>query len=246
MYAYLEKIGGEYLDDFVYSSKQPLIRMGFKIREFDGDDLEDTLLCYPLDLSKDVIIGSVESTIEFFKSCEIKVPRYLGYPEELKKYLGRSIQSIKLKDISIPTFIKPKNEVKLFTGCVVDSDYSLKILKDFSNVTDETEVYSSDVINIVSEYRCFVREGELKGIKNYSGDFKLFPSIEIIEKMISDYTSSNKCYTLDVGINSFGETILIEVNDLWALGSYGFDPSEYTLMCVRRMREIYFNNLNTL
>ena len=40
MIAYLEKINGEWLDDFVYMSKEPLKALDFQIKEFDGDDIE--------------------------------------------------------------------------------------------------------------------------------------------------------------------------------------------------------------
>lgn len=55
--AYLGQIGGDWFDDFVFMSQEPLKRMGFEIVKYDEDDLEDTLLCWPLDIEKDVIIG---------------------------------------------------------------------------------------------------------------------------------------------------------------------------------------------
>ena len=60
----------------------------------------------------------------------------------------------------------------------------------------------------------------------------------MIEDMISSYKSSNCAYTLDVGVMEHGSTVLIEVNDMWAIGSYGMNAKDYTLACVRRMREI--------
>lgn len=238
MRAFLEKIGGEWLDDFVYMSKEPLKSLGFTIVPFDGDDIEGTLTCKILDIEKDVIFGSVEATNAFFTACGINIPQYLGYPEELTKFLGRHINRTILKNITIPTFIKPAYDVKLFTGCVIDSDQSLMFLKQFSNVNDDTVVYESSLLNFVSEYRCFVHEEKLEGIQYYLGDFKQYPDVDVIEDMIASYKASNCAYTLDVGITEDGRTVLIEVNDMWAIGSYGMDARTYTLMCVRRMREI--------
>ena len=239
--AYLEKSGGEWLDDFVYISRVHLESLGFEIIPFDGDDIENTLTCYPLDITKDVIIGSVESTNEFFKGCGIEMPKYLGYPDELTGYLWRKIINVKMIDLNYvepPYFIKPAHGVKLFTGELITKQAQLKFLYDYYEISDETAILMSQPINIISEYRCFVHEGELKGIQYYLGDYKLYPDIRVVESMISDYTSSNCAYTLDVGVTDDGKTILVEVNDMWAIGSYGMDARTYTLMCVRRMREI--------
>lgn len=242
MYAYLEQTDfGEWLDDFVYMSIEPLKSLGFEIRPFNGDDMENTLLCYPLDIETDVIIGSVQATTEFFKGCGIETPNYLGYPSELTNYLCRPIKERKfgnLKDYPFPYFIKPSKGVKMFTGEVIEKESQLDFLRGYYNVTDDTDVYLSGTLNIASEYRCFVHEGELKGIQYYLGDFRVYPCIVMIEDMISDYKSSNCAYTLDVGVMENGTTMLIEVNDMWAIGSYGMDAKTYTLMCVRRMREI--------
>ena len=115
----------------------------------------------------------------------------------------------------------------------------LQWIKEYTDITDDTEVYISAVLpKIVSEYRCFVHEDKLVGIQHYLGDFKTFPSVRMIEDMIASYKSSNCAYTLDVGVMEHGSTVLIEVNDMWAIGSYGMDAKTYALMCVRRMREI--------
>lgn len=238
MKAYLEKIGGEWLDDFVYMSKEPLKSLGFEIVAFDGDDIEGTLTCYPLDIEKDVIIGSVEASSHFFKACGIEVPKYLGYPTELYGFLGRDIIQTKLALTKRPSFIKPANDVKLFTGTVIDSEQSYKFLIDYSNATETTEVLESEIVNFVSEYRCFIHQDTLEGIQYYMGDFKVYPDISVIEDMIGAYSSSNCAYTLDVGVTEDGRTLLVEVNDMWAIGSYGFNARTYALMCVRRMREI--------
>ena len=59
--------------------------------------------------------------------------------------------------------------------------------------------------------------------------------------MISKYTESPVSYTLDVGVIKSGETALVEVNDMWAIGSYGFDAKTYVRMSIDRFMEIYKN-----
>jgi hypothetical protein len=57
--------------------------------------------------------------------------------------------------------------------------------------------------------------------------------------MIKDYKSANVAYTLDVGITDDGSTKLVEVNDMWAIGSYGFNAKDYVRMTIDRFQEIY-------
>jgi hypothetical protein len=234
--AFLEKINGMWLDDFVYISLFPLYNRGFEIVEFDSDDLENTLN----PSKEDIIIGSVQSTEYFFKKIGMEIPKYLGYPESLKPYMGRNVYKTKFGDIDskFPYFIKPSIGVKSFTGTLIESEDTIKFLKDFDNLNNDTEVWYSDAVDFITEYRCFVHKDELVGIKNYTGDFKVFPDVSVINNMISAYKGSPCSYTLDVGVDNNGNTLLVEVNDMWAIGSYGLDGKTYVRMCIDRLIEL--------
>jgi len=240
MRALLEKCEKEWLDDFVYMSRQPLVDRGFEIVPFDGNDLKNfskKALC----LETDVVIGSVEAAIKFFELVGIETPKYIGYPKCLERYYGRDIQVTKFGDIkrALPYFIKPAEEVKKFTGCLIEKESTLDFLKKYDNLSEEDLVYVSDAVDILSEYRCFVHRNELKGIKHYQGDFKVFPDTKMVLEMIEEYSrEANIAYTLDVGVLKNGETILIEINDMWAIGSYGLDGKTYVSMVVDRFQEI--------
>ncbi len=245
MKAFLETLGEEYLDDFVYCSVLPLKDLGYTIVKFDGADLENTLLNKRI-TSSDIIIGSVEATSAFFQELKIQEPKYLGYPEELEQYLGRTISKITLEECkqwSYPFFIKPADKIKLFSGSLIEKESTINFLKEYCNVPGETLVYLSDLIKIKSEYRVFVYKGEIKGIQYYLGDFKTFPSIDKIEEMVRTYTSSPVAYTLDVGVTDKNETVLIEVNDFWAIGSYGFDAKTYVKMIISRFQQIILQHV---
>jgi hypothetical protein len=45
-------------------------------------------------------------------------------------------------------------------------------------------------------------------------------------------------YSLDVGTDSLGRTLIVELNDGYALGNYGLSPLKYTEMTIERWREI--------
>jgi hypothetical protein len=69
------------------------------------------------------------------------------------------------------------------------------------------------------------------GCKNYTGDFTIFPDFHIINNAITEYERTVDVipisYSLDFAITDGGETQLIEINDGFALGSYGLNSIYY-------------------
>lgn len=241
MKAFLEKIGGEWLDDFTYISRFPLEEMGYKVIAFDGDDMESTLANKVIDPKNDICIGSVQATTKFFELCGIETLKYLGYPEQLTNYLGRKVELTNFGSLSkedMPYFVKPATDVKMFTGDVVSNETHLKYMVQFDGCKDDTLVYKSELVDFVTEYRVFVSHGKIYGMKHYKGDFLKFIDVSVLENMIKDFTDCPSAFTLDVGLTDDGRTLLVEVNDMWAIGSYGLDGRDYALLCARRMKEI--------
>ncbi len=248
MKAYLEKCGKEWFDDFVYLARQPLEDRGFTIVPFDDFTLPDLIKCEAFD-KNDIVVGSVESTKAFWKTVGIEIPKYIGYPKSLDAFYGRTIKRTRFGKITIddlPIFIKPAYDIKLFTGFVLEKSTTLhNIGMYYSDVNPNTAIYTSEVVDIISEYRCFVHKNELVGIKHYAGDFCSFPNLSSIYKMIRSYKENAPIsYTLDVGIiNDINEkTILIEINDFWAIGGYGLDGKTYVRMLIDRFQEIKNKN----
>lgn len=246
MRAFLEQLDGEWLDDFVYISKYPLIERGYEIIPFDGEVPMRGFRKYGVNADEDICIGSVDATMKFFNLCGVRVPKYIGYPDSLKEFLGRDIIDMAFSELgdNYPYFIKPYEDVKLFTGDVLESGKDKDFLRIFYDITENLRVYKSEYISFISEYRVFVSRGEIRGIKHYRGDFTKFININIVDKMVSVYNDGcPSAYTLDVGLTSDGRTLLVEVNDMWAIGSYGLDGKTYALLCERRMKEILKNRI---
>ena len=247
--AFLEKEAGEWAYDFVFTSKQAAIDLGYDVVACDtvrGFDFN-----YP-DINEDIAIGSVEFVEMFFEACDIETPEYLGYPESLLNSwsaMGRKVVECKVSDLvdhEYPYFVKPSRNVKQFTGDVIENDDQMKIFRDYYDVTDDTELYMSETVEFVSEYRCFVHNGELKGIQYYQGDYTVFPQMAAINYMLDTYQhdggTNPLAYTLDVGVLDSSITVLVELNDMWAIGAYGFDPEDYVRMTISRFRQIGFAN----
>lgn len=172
------------------------------------------------------------------------------YPESLKKYLNRNIGEITVRRLLIESdgnalniFVKPKSKTKLFTGFVIQSIYDLFKLETLAK---ETELYCSEVVEFISEFRVFVNRSKIVGMKKYDGDEKFTLNMNIVENAIHDFENSSEKtdgYGIDFGVLKTGETTLIEWNDGFALGSYGLDKEIYTDLIMSRWEEILSSNL---
>lgn len=192
-----------------------------------------------------LIVGDHSTMLSVFRKMDIR-SLTLSYPESLRKYLKRNIWETTVKKLmmqsheeSLTIFVKPKSKAKLFTGFVIQSNYDLFRLESFSK---DTELYCSSVVEWLSEFRVFVNQSEIVGIKNYSGDINIKLDIDTVRTAIKDFENSDEktsAYGIDFGILNNGETALVEWNDGFALGSYGLDKEIYTDLILRRWEEIF-------
>lgn len=134
----------------------------------------------------------------------------INVPTCLFKYANRDIFNGTEKDIKQLSFVKSNDKIKGFVDIAKEApqgNYQI----------------SSIISDIVSEYRVFVYKGKIVGLKHYCGDFSVFPNINIINNIVKDYINQPIAYTLDVGIDNLGITFIIEINQFFSCGLYGFD-----------------------
>lgn len=87
--------------------------------------------------------------------------------------------------------------------------------------------------------RCFIRYGKIVDIRPYKGDFFNYHyDFDVIKKAVLDHKTAPAGYAMDFGITDKGETILIEVNDGYALGSYGLLYYDYAKLLSARWAEL--------
>lgn len=211
-----------------------------------------------------ICVGSVEFMREVFNQLGVEEP-VLDYPEELNKYLGKPIEKMAYNELlrkyeGKEMFVKPV-ETKQFTGGVFQiREDSLNIIIG-NNIDKENDLLyvANNISDLHSEWRVYIHNQKIKHIAPYLGftynlgknkeEFNL--DMDSIYRMIKDFKSQPISYSLDVAIRGFYdrwegaddlETILIEVNDGWALGNYGIDPYDYFLMLLGRWKEILKNN----
>ena len=233
MKIYIQSINGFPADDWLVSAY-----MGFRDKQMDiifFEDIEEV----PVN-KNNLVVAFIEDTIKYFRYLGIEPPLSINIPEELMKYSNRNIRYMTMgefkKDEQIPVFVKPNRFAKEFVAGVIKNQSSKELF--FNDITSDTPVLVSDVIDIVSEYRCYVIKGELKGIKWYIGDFRIFPDVSVIDSAIKDYKSSPIGYAIDFGVTKEGKTIVVECNDGWSLGNYGLNNTTYANMLLTRWLEI--------
>lgn len=248
MEAYIQtKENGDWLNENCYASAEGFHRMGYDIVKFT---LKDTIILDPhgtfnhFDRTEDIAHGGINAMRNLFTMFRVPQPEIHNPHDHLYDYLGREMYETTYCEIlnrfmhntgNTPIFIKPLNEHKLFTGKVINTFADLISL---AGVPQETKILQSQVVNWISEYRCFVNRRGLLGCKNYTGDFTVLPNFDMIYGAIEDYKEQPLSYSLDFGITDKGETQLIEINDGFALGAYGLNSIYYCKFIRDRWHEI--------
>lgn len=215
-----------------YAAFDGFKQMGFEIQYFEmiselsGNQKED------------IVVGYVDEVRKALFKHNIITPE-MDYPEELEGYLGRKIWTSKLSAIannpdSWNIFIKPIEDKK-FTGVVVRGT---KDLVGCGTYGEDPDILCSEVVHFVAEWRCFVRYGEILDIRRYKGNWRMHFDYKVVEKAVAQFTSAPKGYAIDFGLTDKGETLLIEVNDGYALGHYGLFSVDYAKLLMARWAEL--------
>ena len=188
-------------------------------------------------LRGEIIVGGIGIIRDRLGDFGIDIP-VVDYPDELGGYLGRIIYKSTLSEITKPekwpVFIKSQ-EQKRISGRVVRG---AKDLMGIGNQEEDIKLYCSSVLDIVSEYRVFVRYGQILDCKHYWGDSMIFPDGSLIKQAISDYHSAPDSYGIDFGVLRDRRTIMIEVNDAFALGCYGLEAHLYAKFLLTRWAQL--------
>jgi hypothetical protein len=206
--------------------------MGTTFCTFDELNELDILTC-KCDIERVIPIGSVEFVTLFLKKymseyvkldVDVNIqPRNL--PECLFNYAKRVVKNVYPSSVynKKPLFAKSNHFIKDESNGK-NYDYEIRDYFDNKYTVQISELLIGDK-EIVSEYRCFIHNQKLSGLQNYSGDFTVFPDVNIIKEMIdvlSAYIPYLREYTLDVAVLKDESTVPIEVHDFFSCGTYGF------------------------
>lgn len=206
-------------------------KMGFETIFFNS--LSELSCCD----KSDIVVGGVGTIHSHLLNLGIEVPN-IDYPIELGNYLGRRVWSTFFDEVcknsdSWPVFVKSFNQ-KEFTGFVVNN--SMDLLK--ASCSETTPVWCSEIVNFKAEWRCFIRYGKVIDVRRYNGDWRLNFDYKVVENIVKDYENCPKGCAIDIGVTDSGKTLLIEVNDGYALGSYGLNCIDYAKLLSARWSEL--------
>lgn len=211
-------------------------KLGVDIEFFEN--IEDILQWVS---KSDIVVSFIGDAEKLFRKFNLDVST-LDYPLELRPFLKRNlgegtIQGLLSKNELFGKFVKPTIQ-KAFTGRVIH-DY-----KDLVAIgVKDCPVFYSDVIDIVSEYRCFVTYDKVVDIKPYGLGVGCQKGIDIefLNSVLAAFNKiedrPNGC-SIDIGVSSTGENYLIEVNDGFSLGCYGLDPILYAKLLSARWSQL--------
>ena len=108
-----------------------------------------------------------------------------------------------------------------------------------SNLSNETMVmaYEPFKSKIISEWRLYVHNDKLVDARNYSGEFIVSPNYEYAMTVIANNKGKFPCaYTVDIAVLESNENVVVEFNDMWAIGNYGIPNDIY----LRALKDRYF------
>ena len=201
-------------------------KIDYKLVTFE----EVVLGMYDTVVKTNLFVGSVEFMREVFKRIgliNVRLPMNSNRPHELITL----IEAKKRSNLGEKLFIKPV-ELKLFTGLVLDGF----IYSSIKDLPDNTIVmaYEPFEYEIESEWRLYVHNDEIVDARNYSGDFYVTPEYDYIESVFLNEIRGKfpKAYTIDIAILYSSENVVVEYNDMWAIGNYGV-PNDLYLKLLR-------------
>lgn len=189
-----------------------------------------------------ILVGCIETTNKYFERFGLPPKRAINIPDELHHpfFLQRKVWTTTMKNFrnnvpKLPVFIKPDGRAKEFIAGVMTRPDTVYAFKD---VPDDSPVLLSEVVNMLSEWRCYVINGEVRGVKHYSGDPWLIPDKHIVQLAVKQWKSQPSAYAIDFAVLENGRTALVEANDGWSLGNYGLEHTVYAKLLSTRWMEI--------
>lgn len=107
-----------------------------------------------------------------------------------------------------------------------------------AGVDDNEPVVVQEFVEFVSEWRATVLRDRIVNVAHYLGDPLKFPDVEVVRRALGDFADRPIACGMDWGVTADGRTLLVEVNDGYALGNYGVRGHQYTAVIECRWREL--------
>lgn len=197
-------------------------------------------------LAKDtLVVGGVPVVEGALSAIGVPVPPADSLPAKLARYRGRKVWSSTWGELRSrygpsgppdPIFVKPLRRQKSFPAVAV---YDTADMPPAEQVPDSAEVLVAEYVVFVSEWRCFVRHGQVIDLCRYQGDVFRYPDPQVIRAAVADFTPVAPAgYGVDFGVLTDGRTVLVEVNEGYSLNPYGLEAIEYSELLEARWLQL--------
>ena len=176
-------------------------------------------------IARKIPVGSIQFVEKWLQRCHgierinpIEVPKILRGG----RFVKRQYRIVPFEEVPRKGryFIKDVSVLKKFS---YTGDVSELFNGMYTNALDPTHIYQvSEIVNIESEYRVYIIDGNIEAICNYNGSPMVFPDAGVIYEanyiymMKRDYPRS---LTMDVMVSDKG-TEIIEIHPFVSVGLY--------------------------
>lgn len=228
---FIQKEKGEFVSEPCYVAYFGFKNLGYEIEFYEEVPPKDLL-------RSDIVVGWIGSVKTALKNLNITPPGEIDYPDELIPYYRRKIWESTFNSINeedYPIFIKPKRG-KYFNGKLITKFSDL--IRCRVDVHGDIDIWCSEPVTFISEWRVFVRYGKVLDAKKYKGSPFTKLNEGVVEKAILDYKSQPAAYCMDFGLTDKGEVLVIEVNDGYAMGTYGLFADSYAKLISARWSQL--------
>ena len=199
---------------------------------------------------EDIVLDYIEQCNSIFSKFGVE-PSIPDYPKVLNKFLGRKIWKGTINSISRSEekwsagyFVKPIKS-KVFTGKIISS---ISDLVGCGNYSEDYEVLVSEPLDICAEWRCFIIYDEIVDVRPYGllldrsrKSYKYHYDFKVLDSMLEAFISWEKrpaACSLDICVTKEGKTLLVEINDAYALGCYGLASIFYAKLISARWSQL--------
>ncbi|MEQ1827671.1 MAG: ATP-grasp domain-containing protein [Pirellula sp.] len=213
----------------------------FRFADIQAGALDDWLLNRADEM---LVRAGVEATRLLLSRAGRPHPPNFDLPDSLSPWIGRFTWETTLGEVRDqvdsavpfnPFHVKPLFHSKLFKGTVV---YGLRDLIASAAVPDDTPVLAQQRIEFISEWRVSILRDKILNVGHYKGNPLRFPNVEVVQAAIESFADRPIAFGMDWGITAAGQTLLVEVNDAYALENVGLGGMPFTAMIEARWREL--------
>ena len=199
---------------------------------------------------EDIVLDYIEQCNSIFSKFGVE-PSIPDYPDVLKPFLGRKIWKDTINSISRSEekwsggyFVKPVRN-KVFTGKIISS---ISDLVGCGNYSEDYDLLVSEPLDICAEWRCFILYDEIVDVRPYGilldrnrKSYKFHYDSNVLDSMLEAFIKWDErpiACSMDICVTKDGQTLLVEINDAYALGCYGLASIFYAKLISARWSEL--------